>query len=207
MPTSSSVLYIDIETNYLWAVATGRDPDAIGLLKNPPAALSLALPQICVMEALSVLEATRRQRNQFKNSLDLQISEMHRDSTSPHAKTLLAHLEQARIANANLLKDINSRLFEGMQLLADQARLIGLDAGTLNRSLETILIEDPTDNLILHTILDDTRGHGSDTKAFLSGNSKDFGTEFVQKALGAVGVKYFAEARKFLEWYESLPNR
>jgi hypothetical protein len=204
MPPSSSVLYI--ETNYLWAIATGRDPDAIGLLKRLPAGLWMALPQICVMEAFSVLNATHRQRNQFRNSLDQQISQMRRDSTSPHARDLFSHLEQARIANDNLLEDINSRLFESMDLLAHQAHLIGLDASTLNESLGTILIEDPTDNLILHTILEDTKARLSDRKAFLSGNSKDFGAESVQNALRAADVKYFAEARKFLEWYESLPN-
>jgi hypothetical protein len=58
-----SSLYI--ETNFLWSIATGRDPDASSLLTRPPDGLKVAIPQICFMEALSVLNHDRRQRNQL----------------------------------------------------------------------------------------------------------------------------------------------
>lgn len=156
------------------------------------------------MEAFSVLNATRRQRNQLRNSLDQQISEMRRDTTSANARTLFALLEQARISNDQLLEDINSRLFESGRLLADKAILIGLDADTLNESQKTTLIEDPTDNLILHCILAHARSYSSEFKILLSGNREDFDSQPVRIARANVGLdSVFSKAEQFLSWLRS----
>ncbi len=204
MSPSSSVLYV--ETNYLWAIATGRDPDAVGLLKSPPAGLCLAIPQVCIMEAFSVLNATRRKRNQFRNTLDQQISEMSRDTTSPHARKLLALLEQARIANDDLMEEINSRLSESMHLVAQQARLIGLDGNMLTESRQSILITDPTDNLILHCILAHARSNSFTSKILLTENRKDFDGESARIESAKVGlVSFFSKTEHFLNWLRSQP--
>jgi hypothetical protein len=69
------------------------------------------------------------------------------------------------------------------------------------------LIEDRTDNLILHCILEHARANPSEAKIFLSGNRKDFGSETVRHALQEAGIsKYVAEAKQFLGWYRSQPS-
>ena len=204
MPPSSSVRYI--ETNSLWAIATGRDPDAIRLLKNPPLDLCLALPQVCVMEAFSVLNATRRQKNQFRNSLDRQISAMRRDATSPHAKILFAYLERARVAGESLLEDTISRLGEAIERLSDRASLIELDAGTLRESQRNTLVDDPTDSLILHCILAHARSASFTAKILLTENRKDFDSELVRTECAKVGlVSFFNRTEPFLKWLGFQP--
>ncbi len=205
MPQSPLVLYI--ETNFLMSIATGRDPDASDILTDIGSPNRLVLPQVCFMEAFSVLKEMRRSRNKFRDQLNQQINETRRDSTSAHAGELLSLLEQARIASDKLLEDIDTRLFNTVGRLSRGAELIGLTGEILEEQRNTILVEDPTDNLILHCILAHAREHPSEVKAFLSGNHKDFGAQVVQKALKAAGIeKYFAEARNFLGWYGSLPN-
>jgi hypothetical protein len=66
--------------------------------------------------------------------------------------------------------------------------------------------KDPTDNLILHCILEHARASPHDQRVFMSGNRKDFGTKPVQDALQAAGIgKYVAETNQFLGWYRSQP--
>jgi hypothetical protein len=48
-----TILYL--ETNFLMSIAMGRDPEASDLLSQRPAGVRLAMPQVCCMEALSVL--------------------------------------------------------------------------------------------------------------------------------------------------------
>ncbi|MBD2741652.1 hypothetical protein [Coleofasciculus sp. FACHB-1120] len=75
----------------------------------------------------------------------------------------------------------------------------------LQQSLDTRLLEkDPTDNLILHCILNHARLHPTDRKVFLSANVKEFNTPEVQAALhDASVVKYLVRTQDFLGWLES----
>jgi rRNA-processing protein FCF1 len=200
------ILYI--ETNFLISIATGRDSQANTLLQSTPSSVLIAIPSICCMEALSVLEDERKRRKQFMSVLDIQISQLQRDVTSPHAQSLLAHLEQSRIENQALLNDIQIRLFDSLDRLATKAQMIALTAQMLQASLGTPFIEkDPTDNLILHCVLHHSRCHPMDTKVFLSGNVKEFGTPEVKEALHDAGVvKYFTRTQDFLGWLQSPPT-
>ncbi|WP_144080435.1 hypothetical protein [Gloeobacter kilaueensis] len=66
------------------------------------------------------------------------------------------------------------------------------------------IIKDPTDNLILHTITAHAIRNGSGAKAFVSGNTKDFGSQDVKNFLSANGnIQYFAEVSNFLGWYNA----
>src|SRR5271157_3943383 len=106
---SQSPLVLYVETNLLMSIATGRDPDASDILADTRSPDRLVLPQVCFMEAFSVLNEMHRTRNQFRNQLNQQIGETRRDSTSAHARELLWLLEQARIASDKLLEDIDER--------------------------------------------------------------------------------------------------
>jgi hypothetical protein len=81
--------------------------------------------------------------------------------------------------------------------------VIETSASTIYRSLYTILIEDPTDNLILTTILQHAKSTPLLVKAFLSENSKDFEKEDAKKAMEVGGVKYFKDAGHCMGWLKA----
>jgi PIN domain len=201
------VVLLYLETNFLMSIATGRDPGASTLLSNPPKEVQLAIPQVCFLEAFAVLQEESRQRKSFTNLLDQQILQLSRDMTSSHAAALRTSLDAARIENKEVLEDIRQRLFDSIGLISSSAELIGLTSHVLDATRNVVLIEDVTDNLILHCILDHARAHPKVAKAFMSNNRKDFGTKPVQDALQAAGIrKYVVETNQFLGWYRSQPS-
>lgn len=197
------ILYV--ETNFLMSIATGRDPEADNLLLNPPASVKIAIPSICCMEALSVLEDEQKRRNRFTGELENQISQLKRDLTSPSAKSLLFHLEESLTENKGLLNDVQVRLFQALENVATKAEMISLNAAILQDNLKNVLIlEDPTDNLILHCILNHARSNATEAKVFLSGNSKEFGVRKLQETLRDAGIeKYFFRSQDFIGWLNS----
>ena len=199
-----AILYI--ETNFLMSIATGRDPQASTLLMQTPASVKLTIPSICYMESFSALEDEVKRHNYFKQQLDNQISEANRDLTSQHARSLFLNLDRARTDYERRLDDIDLRLRESINQLSQKAEMIALTANLIQESLNaTIIVQDPTDNLILHCILSHARLHPTETKAFLSGNIKEFRQiPEVQDALQQAGVeKYFSRTEDFLGWLQS----
>lgn len=195
-----------IETNFLMSIATGRDSQAYNLLSVPPSSVRIAIPSICCMEALSALEDELKRRNRFENDLILQISQLRRDITSASAQSLLFHLRQSVVENRGLLNNVKERLFQALDQLAAKAEIIALTAHMLQASFNTAVIDEkePTDNLILYSILQDARLHPTEVKVFLSSNVKEFGTPEVRQALGDVGVEeYFRTTQSFLGWLNS----
>jgi len=92
----ASTLYV--ETNYPVGYAKGQDGFADGLVNPGLWPFRLAIPDICLMEALSVLNAERKTRRDFVEKLRYQIREAQRNQTSPDARSLQSHLEQAEIS-------------------------------------------------------------------------------------------------------------
>lgn len=185
------------------SIATGRDPDANNLLLSVPTLVRIAIPNICCMESLSALEDEIKRRNRFIGEIEKQVSQLKRDKTSLSAQSLLFHLQESLNENEVLLNDINARLFTALDLLAIKVEMIGLTPDILQESLNTIFIEDPTDNLILQCILNHARSH-NEVKVLLSNNTKDFGEPEVQNALRQAGVeKYFSRTEDFLGWLQS----
>ncbi|HEY9606215.1 MAG TPA: hypothetical protein V6C85_31705, partial [Allocoleopsis sp.] len=119
------------------SIATGRDSQAYNLLSTPPSSVQIAIPSICCMEALSALEDELKRRNRFENDLNLQLSQLRRDVTSPYAQSLLSHLAQSVIENRGLLNDVKERLFQALDRLAANAEIIPLTANMLQASLTT----------------------------------------------------------------------
>jgi hypothetical protein len=196
-----------VETNFLMSVAMGREPQGTDLLAKATASVRIAIPAGCYMEAFSAFEDEQKRRNWFKAELAKQIGQLHRDTTSPHAKTLLSHLEQSRIANGQLLDDVQARLFQFIDQAAGILEPIPATTSILKLAVSTTLIPDPTDNLILHSILDHAGRVPGDTKALLTDNTKDFSTAEVESALAGAGItKYFRNASSVLGWLGSLPS-
>jgi hypothetical protein len=187
------------------SIGTGRDPQANTLLQSTPSSVHLAMPSICLMEALSALEQEQKYRRRFGNELELQIGQLQRDVTSSHAQSLLSYLVQSRQENRALIADVEARLFQALDQISSKAETIALTADILRESRITSFSDiDHTDNLILHCILHHARLHPDEVKVFLSSNNRDFGKMEVQAALRNAGVtNYFVRTQDFLGWLQS----
>jgi len=199
-----AILYI--ETNFLMSIVTGREAEAIMLLRDLSSSVQLVIPSICYMESLSALGDELKRQNYFKEQLSRQISETKRDVTSEQVASLSFHLEESLIYYRNRIDEIKFRLREAIYMLSRNAEMIVLNTEIIEASLNTTIIgKDPTDNLILHCILSHARLRPTETKVFLSGNVKEFRKlPEVQDALREAGItKYFSRTEDFLGWLQS----
>ncbi|MEG4290896.1 PIN domain-containing protein [Microcoleus sp. C2C3] len=188
------------------SIATGREVEAIMLLRDLSSSVQLVIPSICYMESLSALEDELKRQNYFKEQLSRQISETKRDVTSEQVASLSFHLEESLIYYRNRIGEIKFRLREAIYMLSQKAEMIVLNTEIIEASLNTTIIgKDPTDNLILHCILSHARLRPTEIKVFLSGNVKEFRKlPEVQEALLEAGItKYFSRTEDFLGWLQS----
>lgn len=202
------------ETNFLMGTATGRDSASHRLLGLPPHRVTLCLPEMCIMEALSALEDEQKRRNRFGNEIKLQASEAERNRTSPNAALLLTALLSARLSNQNLLNDIIGQMNQVVaQLLNQRSPLAGaellsiqpayLPDAFVQTGLPPEIPNQPTDTLILRIVCADALRFPEEPKAFLSGNTRDFNNDEVRGFLTNCGVRYFSTADAFLGWLDS----
>ena len=206
------ILYL--ETNFIIGAALGRNQSTDALLQVSGVDLQICLPSLCVMEAWSVFEDEQKRRNFFRQTLNQQISQLRRDETSPHAKALLQHLQQAYTENDDLLNDVENRLrdilskLSGLQSGFSAATLLPLTQEAFRNSLPAGPTKDPTDNLILAMILAHANEHPIDEKIFLSGNTKDFQTPEVNALLSTAGITgYFSRTEAFLGWFQAEQSK
>ena len=190
-------------------VAKGQDSRAGEIFSLASEQLRIVMPSICVMEAWSAFEAERRRRMKFVDDLRSPINESSRDLTSDHAKSLNYHLQNASLDSIKLLKDVEIRLRDILRRLAGEQRLgrvelIPLTHFVLNQSLLHAHIEEPTDNLILTTILHHAKRNRNVPKILLTSNSNDFDTPDIRELLNEVGfVKYLTRSEHFLGWFSA----
>jgi len=207
------VITLYIETNFFITFAKNQDKDTDDLVDSKyPDKISLikiSTPSICCMEALSVLEDERNNSNRFKDDLDAERNKLQRDINSQNSKEIQKSLEKAIIESKARINDINIRLVKVLEWAANNVELINLESSILITSLNEQFIPDPTDNLILHCILNHAKTSPkkslNDQKILLSGNSKDFGTKEIKEILSAAGIqKYVASTGDFLGWLQSI---
>jgi hypothetical protein len=165
------------------------------------------MPSVCLMEALSAFEDERKRHNRWSDSIGQQAREVKRNLISPLIPSLADHLDQSRVEGATLFKEYEARLFHALNVLGSTAELIHPTPEIVAASLTKTPIEDPTDNLILASILDHSKNYASETKIFLSENRRDFDTNSKAKlALQGSGIGFFADASKFLAWHPIQPD-
>jgi hypothetical protein len=156
------------------------------------------------MEAFSAFEEERKRHNRFVGELEGHIRQLERNVVSPRIQTLIDHLRRSVVELQAIFNDSQSRLFEAVENLRTRAELIGLTPEILETTLTRLLIDDPTDNLILTSILDHAGSKPSEGKVFLSENRKDFNENLLAKVeLEKAGIKYFSQASNFLGWNKS----
>ncbi|MEG4799381.1 PIN domain-containing protein [Microcoleus sp. ARI1-B5] len=187
------------------SIATGREAEAIMLLRDLSSSVQLVIPSVCYMEAWSAFEDELKRQNSFGQQLSRQVSETKRDVTSEYAASLFFHLEESLLYYLERVNEVELRLREAISLMSINAEMIALNPEIVQASLnETLIEKDPTDNLILQCILSHARSHSTETKVFLSGNVKEFGIPTVQDVLREAGItKYFSVTKNFLGWLQS----
>ncbi|HLP92024.1 MAG TPA: PIN domain-containing protein [Nostocaceae cyanobacterium] len=197
-----------IETNFFMGFAKNQDQEAEDLVNtNLPGQMpeiKIVTPSVCCMESFSVLEIERNRNNYFQDTLEKERTKLQGDINSQYSREIQGYLEQAKIKNNARINEINIRLFEVLKWATENVELIKLEPHILRRSIEEEFITDPTDNLILHCILDHAKTTSDEQKVFLSGNFTDFGTKEIKKILDEAGIKrYFTKTREFLGWLRS----
>jgi hypothetical protein len=194
-----------IETNFLMSVAMGREARGDDLLAAVSSSVRVVIPSGCYIESFSAFEDEQKRRNWFRNELDKQIGQLRRDTTSANAGTLVSRLEESRIANDQLLNDVQARLFQFVERAVDVFEQIQNTPSILRAAVGNMLIPDPTDNLILPSILDHAGRFPDAKKALLTDNVNDFDTPEVQAALATVGInRPFRTVTNLLGWLGSL---
>jgi hypothetical protein len=200
-------IIVYVETNFLMSVAMGREARGDDLLAAVSPSVRVVIPSACFMESFSAFEDEQKRRNWFRAELDKQIVQLRRDTTSANAGTLLRRLEESRTANDQLLNDVQARLFQLVDRAADVLDRIPTTPAVLRAAVGKMLIPDPTDNLILHSIIDHASRCSAANKALLTDNTKDFDTPDVLAALAAVGIgRPFRSVTNILGWLGSGPR-
>ena len=197
-----------LETNFLMSYATGRDPAAHQLLKHCPADIQRVIPGGCLMEALATLEDRQKQYNGLIPVYRKEANEAKRNRGLASSAELEAHLQGVIVHAAVAFDSFGNRLLEAMAICAESdssVKLLPVLSSRFVSGFRSHPALDPTDQLILASILDDARSHPDTTKVFLTENRRCFFDDaLVWESLREAGVrKYFASVANFLKWYEA----
>ena len=193
---------IYLETNWIIGAVMGQDPRADDLLSSPPDQIKLALPDVCVMEAISAFDWKRGERTKLEAVIDTQLTQLQRSITIPTAQRLAKQLSQADFTNVKFLSELFARLDNYILRLVQRAELIPLTQAVVLHQLqlgqETKLDRD--DALIFASILSHSKNDAVSNKAFLTGNVNDFGTDEVKQILVSAGIKQFKSTNRAIGW-------
>ena len=152
------------------------------------------------MEAFAAVEGVLARRRRFSTLLDRRMRKLQTELLFPQAKAVLAQLETARFLNDRLIDEIRQRLFDAIESLLPHAIVIDEPPDLIVKSIRERLIPQPTDNLILHTILHHAATHPDVKKALLTANKKDFSREQPREAMKADAVALHGRYPAAIEW-------
>jgi hypothetical protein len=158
------------------------------------------------MEALTLFESEVKRHNRLMDSIRQQLGEVKRNLISPRIPVLADHWNQVLSETVTLFKEFKVRLFQALDILGSTAELIHPTAEILAASRLNVVLQEPTDNLILASIVEHSKKYPAETKILLSENRRDFDINSdARSALQDSGIGYFADASKFLDWHRVQP--
>jgi hypothetical protein len=200
-----------LETNFLMSVCTGRTPGAGELLNIEPT-VELAIPIVSFMEAHKAFNDLKAAKlafiEPFKQILFKgEIGDIGRDPDAP-AQELVRALEAADEALSDVapallryLDQSEKRLIEVIRATAHRARLLPSSGGVLARQVHSHRF-DPTDDMILASIMDDASERPLEHMAFFSEDG-GFGQPTVASAISDTGMSQFDSVDLCLDWCRS----
>lgn len=195
-----------IETNFLMSYASGRDPSAVRLVQDRPASVRCVMPACCIMESLSCLEDQRKLYRGRGDLYSRDAKEAARSLASPETLDLSRHLRAAQESAARAFINFETRFMEVVERFTDgmSVELLATRPGRYLAGFAVSEALDPTDQLILATILDDAGTYPEAEKALLTENRRCFFDDpEVRQAIAGAGLRYFASAGNFLQWHEA----
>lgn len=100
------ILYL--ETNFIMAIAKGRDGLVENILQNPPDDLTIAIPSICLMESLVAWEREQKRSQSFRQAVAIEINEAKRNQLLQDSQSVVDFLQQSINAYEKLLVDFEN---------------------------------------------------------------------------------------------------
>jgi hypothetical protein len=196
-----AILYV--ETNFPLTIAEGQDRRSDEFLAAIPDHARLVMPSICFMESLSVIEFKLGRFQEEIKLLDRLFNDATRDQTSMFAGDFAKHLEAAKVAGGLRINDVKARLESTLKRLAVIAEAIPFSPTALQETLDRPLMKDPTDQLILASILEHSARFQDIPKGFLT-HDDHFDDDAVRERLRTDGIKFFRDATSARGWLHSL---
>ena len=193
---------IYFETNWIMGAVLGQDPRAEQLLSSSIAEIELAIPSVCLMEAIFTFYGKSNERERLERELDVQISQVERSKQIALAQQLLAPLMQAKLTNDRLHNEFDQRFDDFLVRVAHRADMIPLSANAVEDMVRLHRETDlgRHDALILACVLSHSKGHQSSKRALLTGNIHDFDVGTVRSLLEQSEVKFFSSTERVLGW-------
>lgn len=198
-------MLVYIETNLIVGIAIGREINANLLLSRINPECRLFVPSVCLLEALIALEGQQNQLKKLTESLDMSISQIER---SPQRSTSneMRSLTECRDAAGRLLDRLKPDLSNAIGEVFQVAEVITPSAYHVQKTLDNPILKRNKalrDNLILECILEHATTQSDTQKAFLSSNTKEFGSEEALFALRTSGLIYFSNTNSLINWIDS----
>lgn len=195
------ILYV--ETHWVLSCVLHQDLDAGRLFDPSPEPPRIYLPAFCIAEAIARFRTMERETNEFRE----QLNKRRRTAANmdlAQAKDLAAALDTAIQKQDQVVALLSlefSAFMEG--LFASNIGLIPESHAAIKRAGAYVDALDLSrgDAIVLATVVEHAAAQEAPRKAFLSGNTKDFGMATPAAAeLGNAGIKSFSSVRNALGW-------
>lgn len=147
------------------SVATGRTPKA-NQVASLPHEVEIAIPVVCFMEAHTAFKSIKAAKIFLKDPFPREIRDIERDPNS-HAQEIARMLAAADKALTDYLDESEGRLVGAIRGVASRARLVSTSAAVLQRDVHSY-VSDPTDDMILASIIQDAEQAPCSRMAFFS---------------------------------------
>jgi predicted nucleic acid-binding protein len=192
-----------VETNFIIAVANGEHEANDKILDAAQdASIDLALPQICIDEALSASIKDRARMQTFLAPLRPEVREYGRSRQSPTSRAASSRLQSAILAIDKADGERLRRLKTTLSRLVKLAKL--LPASLSDIAIQDELLRDPYDAIIAKTVADENKALGCES-LFLTGND-DFDSESLRTLLVDSKVRRVHHPEKVLAMLRSTAS-
>jgi hypothetical protein len=180
--------------------ASGRTPDAELIVSQKPGSLEIAIPSVCVMEAHKAFAAMRAAKGSFRKDFNSHITDIQRDPGA-NAQEFTRSLATADLALVNYLDECQQRLDRALDDLLAVARIIAPSRDALLRKVT--YVSEPTDDIIVGSILEDARMTPDPNIRFLS-EDNDFAMPSLQDLLHTENILRTTSVAECLEWFRAI---
>ena len=177
-----------VETNLLLGVATGRLRSLDGLFHDASSSVRLAIPAVSVMEAFTAGLREQATNREFSQRVRSRIEQIRESGQLPEFADMRARLEEALLFADRALVQVQSRLAAAVEISVRRFSVVQFEPADALAALNDVVCKQPTDNLILHTILRHAASDSDPSKAFFSQNLADFTINGGRDRLRSAGV-------------------